>query len=59
MLVGDSETDMRTASAAGMIGVGVAWGMHAPDRVRAAGAVAVLSRPAELLELLESSSSIS
>ncbi len=52
VFVGDSETDMKTASAAGMTAVGVSWGMHAPTRLRANGAAEVLSRPAELLDAL-------
>ena len=51
--LGDSGIDMRTATAAGMIAVGVSWGFRARDELVESGARVVLDRPLELLELLE------
>ncbi|HMK92230.1 MAG TPA: HAD family hydrolase, partial [Thermoleophilia bacterium] len=49
--LGDSGTDMTTATAAAMIAVGVTWGFRSPDELLENGAVALLDRPAQLLEL--------
>ena len=50
--VGDTAVDMRTAVAAGMRPVGVAWGFR-PLELRETGAERVVERADELLELLE------
>jgi phosphoglycolate phosphatase len=50
-LVGDSDVDMQTALAAGMIPVGVAWGLRGRDELVASGARVVLAQPLQLLEL--------
>jgi phosphoglycolate phosphatase len=47
-LVGDTSYDMAMARAAGVAAVGVAWGCHAPDALREAGAQAVIEDFAEL-----------
>ena len=47
--VGDSGIDMRTATAAGMVAVGVSWGFRTRDELLAAGARVVLDHPLELL----------
>ena len=52
MLVGDSGVDVQTATAAGMLAVGVAWGFRGRAELEAQGAYAVLEQPAELLDLL-------
>lgn len=52
LYIGDSEFDMRMAVAAGVEGWGVAWGVHAAERLREAGAVRVFSTPQELGEAL-------
>ena len=49
--VGDSGIDMRTATSAGMIAVGAAWGFRTKDELVENGARAVLDHPLELLEL--------
>ena len=49
--VGDSGIDMRTATAAGMLAVGVSWGFRAADELVADGARVVLDHPLDLLEL--------
>jgi len=52
LYVGDSNTDMKTASAAGMFGVGVLWGFRPKDELIAAGARALIERPSELLQFV-------
>jgi phosphoglycolate phosphatase len=52
LYVGDTNTDMRTAEAAGMYAVGVEWGFRTPEELRASGARTVISDPLDLLELL-------
>jgi phosphoglycolate phosphatase len=42
LMVGDTEYDMVMAANAGVPAVGVAWGVHETDRLRAAGALEVL-----------------
>jgi phosphoglycolate phosphatase len=49
--VGDSQVDMRTAAAAGMVAVGVTWGFRTKSELVENGAVAVLDHPRELLAL--------
>ena len=48
--VGDSGVDMQTAAAAGMLGVGVAWGFRPGEELRAAGALEVIDSPEVLLK---------
>ena len=52
--VGDSGTDMTTATRAGMVAVGVTWGFRSRDELLEHGAVALLDHPAQLLELASS-----
>ena len=49
--VGDTGIDMRTATAAGMMAVGVSWGFREREELVENGACAVLDHPLELLEL--------
>ncbi len=49
--LGDSSVDMRTATAAGMIAVGAAWGFRTKDELVESGARVVLDQPLELLAL--------
>jgi len=51
VFLGDSGTDMLTATTAGMIAVGAAWGFRTKDELVENGARAVLDHPLELLEL--------
>ncbi|HUY34401.1 MAG TPA: HAD family hydrolase [Pirellulales bacterium] len=51
--VGDSAVDMETARNARMLPIGVEWGFRSVDELRAAGAVAVIAEPQELLGFLE------
>ena len=51
VFLGDSGIDMLTATAAGMIAVGAAWGFRTKDELVENGASLVLDHPLELLEL--------
>ena len=51
VFLGDSGLDMLTATAAGMIAVGAAWGFRTKDELVENGASAVLDHPLGLLEL--------
>lgn len=50
--VGDTEVDMDTANAAGMVAVGALWGFRDGDELEAHGARHLLAHPRELLDLL-------
>lgn len=52
---GDSDVDMKTAKAAGVAALGAGWGFRGPEELRAAGASAIFTKPAELLSILRSS----
>ncbi len=48
VMIGDTAYDMQMARDAGVRGIGVDWGYHLPDELRAAGAEFVATTPAEL-----------
>jgi phosphoglycolate phosphatase len=50
---GDTDVDMVTACAAGMVPVGVRWGFRGAEELLRAGARYLLSRPRDLLDLLQ------
>ncbi len=52
--VGDSNVDMDLANAAGMIGIGAAWGLRGRAELEAHGATHVIDHPMELVPLIES-----
>ncbi|MFW6189625.1 MAG: HAD family hydrolase [Planctomycetota bacterium] len=52
LYVGDTDTDMRTARAAGMPAVGALWGFRQAAELQQAGADELIERPGELLDLL-------
>jgi phosphoglycolate phosphatase len=52
LYLGDTNTDMRTAIAAGMYPVGVLWGFRDRDELLACGAKTLIEKPADLLQLL-------
>lgn len=52
VMIGDTIYDIQMALNAGVRAIGVNWGYHAPDELIAAGADAVATSPAHLLELL-------
>jgi phosphoglycolate phosphatase len=51
--VGDTIFDIQTAVNAGMLPVGVSWGVHSADMLKASGAEIVLEHPADLLKVAE------
>jgi phosphoglycolate phosphatase len=53
VMVGDTRYDMEMARAAGMRGIGVAWGYHPAAQLRAAGAEIVVDDFAGLLPALD------
>jgi phosphoglycolate phosphatase len=50
--LGDTNTDMHTAVAAGMYPVGALWGFRTAEELRAAGAQILIERPGDLLQIL-------
>ena len=52
LFIGDTKTDMDTATAAGMSPIGVAWGFRPVEELLTNGAAAILSHPGDLLKLL-------
>lgn len=50
LFLGDTNTDMRTAAAAGMFGVGALWGFRSAEELNAAGAKALAGRPKDVLD---------
>jgi phosphoglycolate phosphatase len=54
LYLGDTDTDMQTAVAAGMFPVGALWGYRTRAELLAHGAKALLARPLDLLSLLSS-----
>ena len=52
LYLGDTDTDMITANAAGMYAVGALWGFRSAKELNECGAKKLIARPVELLELL-------
>jgi phosphoglycolate phosphatase len=50
--LGDTDTDMRTARAAGMYAVGAGWGFRPASELHTTGARLVIEHPIELLAIL-------
>jgi len=50
--VGDTNVDMTTARAAGMLAVGALWGFRTADELRANGADVLIATPLDLLDHL-------
>ena len=50
VMIGDTSFDMMMAVSGGAHPLGVAWGYHAPDELRAAGAEHVVNASADLIE---------
>jgi phosphoglycolate phosphatase len=53
LYVGDTNTDMQTAAAAGMYAVGALWGFRTAGELKEAGASALILRPGDLVALLD------
>lgn len=52
LYVGDTNTDMQTASAAGMFPLGVQWGFRDKKELLENGALALVTRPDEILNFI-------
>ena len=52
LYLGDTNTDMKTAVAAGMFSVGALWGFRDAEELKAHGAEVLIESPMELLDLL-------
>ncbi len=50
--LGDTDTDMKTAKAAGMYPIGVLWGFRTADELLASGAKTLIHNPIDLLKIL-------
>ena len=50
LYLGDTNTDMQTAAAAGLFGVGALWGFRPAEELRSSGARALAARPEDVLE---------
>ena len=55
--LGDTDTDMRTAVAAGMFAAGAIWGFRDAEELVATGAEALVKTPQKVLNLFESAQS--
>lgn len=53
LYLGDTNTDMQTARAAGMYAIGVLWGFRTAEELTAFGADRLISDPREVLSLLD------
>jgi phosphoglycolate phosphatase len=53
VMIGDTSFDMLMARSAGVRGIGVSWGYHAPAELRASGAITVAENVAMLAQALE------
>jgi phosphoglycolate phosphatase len=53
IMVGDTSYDMAMAKAAGVTAVGVAWGYHEAQELRAAGADYIAHHPLEIADLVK------
>lgn len=52
--VGDTSTDMKTGKNAGAFTVGVLWGFRDRSELESSGADLIVSKPSEILKLIES-----
>ena len=52
VVIGDTSYDMHMARTAGAHAIGVAWGYHTPQALRAAGAHAIADRPSDLVHMV-------
>jgi phosphoglycolate phosphatase len=53
MMIGDTSFDMAMAKAAGVAAIGVAWGYHSPEELKAAGADFIAMHPQEIAQLVK------
>jgi len=52
VFLGDTGTDMKTASAAGCHSVGVLWGFRSENELKKNGACDIINKPLELLDII-------
>ena len=52
LYLGDTDTDMKTAIAAGMYAAGATWGFRPGEELRTSGAQTLIDEPAALLNLI-------
>ncbi|TCP65177.1 phosphoglycolate phosphatase [Heliophilum fasciatum] len=52
LYLGDTRTDMETATTSGMVAVGVTWGFRPAEELKRYGARHLIDHPLELLQLL-------
>lgn len=52
LYLGDTNTDMQTAIAAGMFAAGALWGFRTADELTASGAQALIEKPLDLLKII-------
>ena len=52
-MIGDTVYDVRMAHNAGVRSVGVAWGYHATEELRLAGATWLVQNPSAILDVVE------
>jgi len=55
LYLGDTNTDMQTATRAGMFGVGAAWGFRSVEELLENGAQCIIRHPSEIIPLLQQS----
>ncbi|MFC1671664.1 HAD family hydrolase [Planctomycetota bacterium] len=54
LFLGDSNTDMLTAIAAGMYPVGAVWGFRTPEELNKNGAKALANHPSDVIKIISS-----
>jgi phosphoglycolate phosphatase len=53
LYLGDTNTDMQTAIAAGTFPVGALWGFRTAEELRASGAKVLAAKPEDVIEVVE------
>jgi phosphoglycolate phosphatase len=53
LYIGDTNTDMHTATKAGMHAIGAGWGFRTPEELMNSGAQIVINKPGDLLTLFK------
>jgi len=57
-VIGDTTYDMQMAYNAGVAGIGVGWGYHAPEALLATGARRVIDHPLDMVDILAESEGV-
>lgn len=53
LFIGDTKTDVKTALNSGMVPIGVSWGFRERTELKEFGALAIVEKPREIIQLLE------